>query len=100
VTITKDRHQFWQKLWQEAEPLVVHIVIVLLLEISLVLIGVLALALEHIFPKQEYYFSIFEKVDIWLSLGLLCLFGLYTLIRIAIRLTKGVLEESRGKRHK
>jgi hypothetical protein len=99
VRSAKNRHEFWQKVWQEAEPIVVHIVIVLLLEISLVLIGLVALALEHIFPKQESYFSIFEKVDIWLSLALLCLFGFYTLIRIAIRLTKGVLEESRGKPH-
>jgi hypothetical protein len=99
VTDSPNKPKFRQKLWQEIEHILVHIVVVLLIEISLVLIGLLALALEHIFPKQEVYFSIIEKVDIWLSLALLCLFGLYTLIRIGIRLVRGVLEEAREKQH-
>lgn len=86
---------FRQRVWQEAEPIIVHAIIVLLLEVSLLLVGLLTLGLEHIFPNQGAYFSIIEKVDIWLALALLCMFGLYTLIRVGIRLGKGVIEEVR-----
>jgi hypothetical protein len=49
--------------------------------------------LERLFPKQEAYFSWIEKVDIWISLALLAMFGLYTLFRVGIRLVRGLLDE-------
>lgn len=85
---------FRRRIWREIEPIVNHAVAVLLLEISLLLLGLVTLALEHIFPKQEFYFSIIEKVDIWLALALLCLFGLYTLIIVSIRLFRAVRREA------
>jgi hypothetical protein len=88
---------FRQRVWQEAEPIIVHAIIVLLLEVSLLLVGLLTLGLEHIFPNQRAYFSVIEKVDIWLALALLCMFGLYTLILVGIRLGKGLIEEIRGE---
>jgi len=64
-----------------------------LLEASLLLIGLLAWLLEHLFPKQEVYFSWIEKVDIWTALALLSMFGVYTLLRVGIRLVRGLLDE-------
>lgn len=58
---------FWRKIWKEAEPIIAHAVIIVVLEISLLLIGLGTLALEHLFPKQESYFSTLEKVDIWMT---------------------------------
>ena len=71
-----------------------HAVVVLLLEVFLLILGFLTLALEYIFPRQEFYFSIIEKVDIWIALALLCLFGLYTLAIVSIRLFGGILREA------
>jgi hypothetical protein len=93
VAIVQDNHNFWQEVWQEAEPIVAHAIGVLLLETSLLLIGLLAWLLEHLFPKQEVYFSWIEKVDIWTALALLSMFGVYTLLRVGIRLVRGLLDE-------
>lgn len=92
MPIDKDQG-FWRKIWKEAEPIIAHAVIIVVLEISLLLIGLGTLALEHLFPKQESYFSTLEKVDIWMSLALLCMFGLYTIVRVSIRLFGGVQDE-------
>ena len=93
VAIVKDNHNFWQEVWREAEPIVAHAIVVLLLETSLLLIGLLAWLLEHLFPQQEVYFSWIEKVDIWTALALLSMFGVYTLLRVGIRLVRGLLDE-------
>ena len=93
VAIVQDNHNFWQEVWREAEPIVAHAIVVLLLETSLLLIGLLAWLLEHLFPKQEVYFSWIEKVDIWTALALLSMFGVYTLLRVGIRLVRGLLDE-------
>jgi hypothetical protein len=61
VAIVKDNHNFWQEVWREAEPIVAHAMVVLLLETSLLLIGLLAWLLEHLFPKQETYFTWMRK---------------------------------------
>lgn len=92
---TDKDQDFWRKIWKEAEPIIAHAVIIVVLEISLLLIGLGTLALEHLFPKQESYFSTLEKVDIWMSLALLCMFGLYTIVRVSIRLFGGVQDEVR-----
>ena len=93
VAIVKDNPNFWQEVWRESEPIVAHAIVVLLLETSLLLIGLLAWLLEHLFPKQEMYFSWIEKVDIWTALALLSMFGVYTLLRVGIRLIRGLLDE-------
>jgi hypothetical protein len=92
---TPNRGSFPARFWQEAEPLVIHIGVVLLLEISLLLIGLAALGLEKLFPNHRESFNLIEQIDIWLALALLCLFGLFTLIRIIIRLVFGIAEEVR-----
>lgn len=87
---------FWRKVWHEVQPIISHAVIILVLETSLLLIGLATLGLEHLFPKQEPYFSTLEKVDIWVALTLLCMFGVYTVILVGVRLFKGVRDEVRG----
>ena len=93
IAVVKNNRDFWQGVWREAEPIVAHAVVVLLLETSLLLIGLLTWLLERLFPKQEAYFSWIEKVDIWIALALLAMFGLYTLFRVGIRLVRGLLDE-------
>ena len=89
----ENNRNFWQGVWREAEPIIAHAVVVLLLDMSLLLIGLLVWLLERLFPKQEAYFSWIEKVDIWTALVLLAMFGLYTLFRVGIRLVRGLFDE-------
>jgi hypothetical protein len=91
----QNKTSFPERFWQEAEPLVIHIGVVLLLEVSLLLIGLAALGLEKLFPNHTESFTLIEQIDIWLALALLCLFGLFTLIRIIIRLVFGIADEVR-----
>ncbi len=95
-----DNHRFWNKIWYEAEPIIAHAIIVLLLEISLLLIGLLLLGLQRLFPNQEGDFLWIKKIDIWVALALLSIFGIYTIIRVGIRLFRGIVEEYRGKESK
>ena len=93
----EDNNSFWKKIWHEAEPIIAHVTIVLLLEISLLLIGLLLLCLQRLFPDQKGDFMWIKKIDIWVALALLSIFGIYTIIRVSIRLFKGIVEEYRGK---
>ena len=94
----KNSHSnFRIKVWSEIEPIAIHAVVVIVLELSLLIIGLITLGLEKVFPKQVYYFSIIEIIDIWLALVLLCLFGLYTFISISLRLYKGIAVQYKEK---
>lgn len=75
-----------------------HGVVVLIAETFLVLIGVLGWVLHWVFPtKWEKEFECFERVDIWTALAVLSLFGTYTVIRVTLRLARGVREEYSGQ---
>ena len=91
-----NHHGFWWRVGQEAEPIMAHAIIVLLLEFSLLIIGVMVWILRQLFPTEDSYFSLFVKIDLWTALTVLCMFALYTLIRIGIRLCKGVKDELAG----
>jgi len=56
--------------------------------------------LEHLFPERKDLFQEMEAVDLWLVLALLCLFGVYTLIIVGIRLFRGLWIELRGGQSK
>ncbi len=84
---------FRQKFWHEAEPLIIHIPVILILDIALLLMGLLALSLKKLFPEREWYFNMIEQVDIWLALVILFGFGLFTLIRIVIRMSVSIALE-------
>ena len=88
-----NNHGFWQRVGREAEPIMAHAIVVLLLEFSLLIIGVMAWILSLLFPKEDYYFSLFAKIDLWTGLAVLCMFGAYTVIRIGIRLLRGIKDE-------
>ena len=81
------------RIWREVEPIVNHAFTVLVLEISLLLIGLIGWILGWIFPDQKEYIAYIEKIDIWVALALLCLFGAYTITRVCIRLLRGIREE-------
>ena len=76
------RDNFWDVLWQELAPVIRHAVVVLTLEVTLVLIGAIAWILERLFPKHAEYLSWLETVDIWTALVLLCMFAVYTIIKV------------------
>jgi len=95
-----NNHGFWKTLLNEVEPIIKHAAVVLLLEISLLLCGLIILLLEHLFPERKDLFQEMEAVDLWLVLALLCLFGVYTLIVVGIRLFRGLWKELRGGQSK
>jgi hypothetical protein len=84
---------FWQRLCTEAEPILTHGLVVLLLESVLLAVGALLWILAKLFPSEEFYFSIIAKVDIWTALVVLSMFCICTVLRLAIRLARGVKEE-------
>lgn len=88
-----DPDNFMGRLRKEAEPLMIHGIVVALLGVILLVLGGFAWVLSYLFPAQEYYYSWAEKIDIWFVLALLCMFGFYTVIRIGIRLFWGLRQE-------
>ena len=84
IAIMQYNNDFWKKVRREAKPIISHAIVVISLEFALLIIGILTLALEHIFPKHESYFSLIEKIDIYIALLLLCMFGIYTLLIVVL----------------
>lgn len=93
---------YWKKVWREIEPISTHAIVVLALVFSLAIIGLVIILLGKLIDKlitnhlNEYIIWI-EKIDFWLIIACLVLFGLYTLAIIGIRLfkeTKDELKES------
>ena len=84
---------FSKRLWHEAEPLVTHGVIVVLLLLILTVIGLSIENMKHVFPGHADYLTLLEKGDIWVAAALLAMFGAYTLIRVAFRLFSNLKEE-------
>jgi hypothetical protein len=80
----------WKKLWGEVGPLVNHALAVLILQVSLLLIGLVTRLLELLFPQQEDSIHFIGKIDVWTSLIALSLFASYTVILVAIRLTQSI----------
>lgn len=87
-----NRRSFFQRIRREVEPIVNHAIVVILLEATLLLIGLLALKLEEMFPNRHDDFYYIQTADVWICLALLSEFGLYTLVLVAIRLFKGLQE--------
>jgi hypothetical protein len=81
------------KLWKEVEPIAIHAVVVLVLEISILLIGSMTKLLEILLPDQKHNLLLVEVIDSWLALALVSLFGLYTLIQVGIRLARALVSE-------
>ncbi|OFW09956.1 MAG: hypothetical protein A3G20_02065 [Acidobacteria bacterium RIFCSPLOWO2_12_FULL_59_11] len=70
----------------------------MLLEVLLLVIGLLARLLGWLFPEQQLYVREFEKADLSVALLLLYMFGAYTVLRVAIRLFRGIEEELKAPR--
>lgn len=81
------------KLWKEVEPIVNHAVAVLILEGCLLVVGLLTRGLELLFPQQTDTLLIVEAVDTWTALAILCLFALYTLLQVSLRLFRALSRE-------
>jgi branched-subunit amino acid transport protein AzlD len=78
---------------EEAGPIVRHAIVVLIIEGSLVLIGLGTKLLEYLFPEQKQYLQLIEILDVWLALALLSLFGIYTLLQVGMRLGRSLRSE-------
>src|SRR5882672_5938785 len=87
---------FLQKVWQEVEFIARHAINILVAQTTLLLLILGTVFSEKLLPKLEVYFSSIEKIELWLTKGILCAFGIFTLAAIGIRLLKGLLREIRG----
>jgi H+/Cl- antiporter ClcA len=86
--------------WREAEPITTHMFVVLILVFSLAIVGSVIIGLGKLIDKLVTnhlgeYTSYIERIDFWLIVACLVLFGLYTLVIIAIRLYHEVAHEFR-----
>ena len=81
------------KLWNEAEPIASHAFVVLILEASLLLIGAGTYLLKSLLPDQKEHLAQVELIDSWIALALLCMFGLYTILQVGLRLARALLGE-------
>jgi hypothetical protein len=90
-------NRFWARLRVESEPIIMHAAIVLLLDVSLLLIGLLTLALGRVFPQHSHYLDIIGLVDLWTVLVVLAMFAAYMIIRVGIRLLRGIRAEWSGQ---
>lgn len=84
--------RFWQHVWQEVEPITIHAVVVFVLQLAVLLNGLMTLLLETMFPKHDADFLWLERIEIWISLVLWSMFGVYTLVIVGIRLFQAVRE--------
>jgi hypothetical protein len=81
------------KLWSEAEPIAIHALTVIVLEASLLLVGLCTRFLEFVLPSQEEHLFLVEWIDTVCALALVCMFGLYTLVQVGIRLFRALSSE-------
>jgi hypothetical protein len=84
---------FWSRVANEIEPVLSHAIVALVLETVVLLLGLGALALRYISPGHLSFVELIETIDIGVAIILASMFGLYTLILVAIRLIRSVMEE-------
>lgn len=102
---TKNSNNYWTRVWHEVEPITTHAIVVLILVCSLAVVGLVIIGLGKLLDKLvtnhlDEYILIIEKIDFWLIVSCLVLFGFYTIAIIAIRLFKVVKEEFLGDQKK
>lgn len=88
---------FWAVTVRECRPILTHAAIVLVLEGCLVLMGLMARGLEHLFPERSELIEWFHTVDIWFAFALLVMFGVYTILQVAIGMFRGIQASWRQK---
>ncbi len=81
------------KFWLELQPIVNHVISVLVIELGLLAIGLVTHWLQAILPAQAKLFNLVETVDAWTALIVLCLFAFYTILQVALRLIRSLLDE-------
>ncbi|MCG8407583.1 MAG: hypothetical protein MI923_20490 [Phycisphaerales bacterium] len=84
---------FLTRLLNEAEPIIFHAATVLMIELSLLVLGLMTSLLEKLFPAYKKYFEIMKLIDIWAAMFFLCMFALFTLFLVGLRLFKSLREE-------
>lgn len=80
----------------EFGPIAMHALVFLLVECSLLVVGLATKGLEYALPKQSVYLSWVEKLDALTAFVLLALFASYTVALVAIRLCMSLAKEVRG----
>lgn len=82
-----------ERLAEEVGPIARHVLVVLLLEASLLVIGLATQWLERVLPGQKEHLALVEKLDAWTALTLLGLFASYTVSLVGIRLWRSLSKE-------
>ena len=80
-------------LWAEISPIAVHALVVLVIEASLLAIGLATKYLEHVLPEQKEHLEVAETIDAWTALALVAMFATYTVARVGIRLGYSLWKE-------
>ena len=94
MTQTKNGRPPWKHaIWDEVEPVVRHVIAVVILEGAVLVIGLFTRLLEYLFPDHKQYIEVIAIVDIWLALALLSLFGVFTLLLVGLRLFRSLHTE-------
>ena len=83
------------RLGRELAPIATHVLIVLLIETSLVAIGLATKGFRYMLPERKDNIALIEKLDTVTALILLALFASYTIGLVAIRLWSALAEEIR-----
>jgi uncharacterized protein involved in cysteine biosynthesis len=85
-----------EQLSRELGPIAMHMLVVLLIESSLLVIGLATKWLEHVLPEQSDHLIWVERLDALTAFILLALFASYTITLVAIRLWVSLAKEVRG----
>jgi hypothetical protein len=93
VETTTTSTPFRTKLWTEVEPIIIHGVIVLVALGFLILIGLLIQVMNVSFPDHRNIMINLETGDIFLTIALLSLYGLYTFVLVSRRLYRNIRSE-------
>src|SRR4051812_5451106 len=93
ATMGNDSDGFWKRWWYEAEPLAIHGLSVLMIELMILAVGFGVKKLSVIFPERESWFRLLEEIDVRLMIALGAMFGAYCFLVILIRLFRGLKKE-------
>ncbi|HET6883664.1 MAG TPA: hypothetical protein VFI31_26155 [Pirellulales bacterium] len=84
---------FFRRVFTNIEPIVEHAIAVVVLESSVLVVGLVALLLKRWLASQERFVDILEQVDIVFAIVFLCIFGAHATIGVSIRSFQSLRDE-------
>lgn len=95
VTEAPESPSFFRRVFTNIEPIVEHAIAVVVLETSVLIVGLVALLLKRWLVDQERFVAILEQVDIVFAIIFLGLFGAHATFTVSIRSFKALKDEWR-----